>query len=90
MKEGWRMVKFSEVAQVVGGSTPKTNVKSFWNGDNYWVTPAELKGEKYINKKMEFLLKCDIITMDGNYNVKKMEFGGYCNEILRKFYEKTV
>lgn len=50
MKEGWRMVKFSEVAQVVGGSTPKTNVKSFWNGDNYWVTPAELKGEKYINK----------------------------------------
>ena len=44
------MVKFSEVAQVVGGSTPKTNVKSFWNGDNYWVTPAELKGEKYINK----------------------------------------
>ena len=50
MKDGWKMVKFSEVAQVVGGSTPKTNVKSFWNGDNYWVTPAELKGEKYINK----------------------------------------
>lgn len=50
MKEGWKIVKFSEVAQVVGGSTPKTNVKSFWNGDNYWVTPAELKGEKYINK----------------------------------------
>lgn len=50
MKEGWKMVKFSEIAQVVGGSTPKTNIKSFWDGDNYWVTPAELKGEKYINK----------------------------------------
>lgn len=50
MKEGWKIVKFSEIAQVVGGSTPKTNIKSFWDGDNYWVTPAELKGEKYINK----------------------------------------
>ena len=50
MKEGWKVVKLGEVANIVGGSTPKTNIKSYWNGGHYWVTPAELHGEKYINK----------------------------------------
>ena len=50
MKEGWERKKIKEVADVVGGSTPKTNVEEYWGGDNYWVTPAELDGSKYINK----------------------------------------
>lgn len=50
MKEGWKIVKLGDVANIVGGSTPKTNIKSYWNGNHCWVTPAELHGEKYINK----------------------------------------
>lgn len=50
MKEGWERKKIKEVADVVGGSTPKTNVEEYWGGNNYWVTPAELDGSKYIEK----------------------------------------
>ncbi len=50
MKEGWEKKKLGEVAEIIGGSTPKTNVQEYWGGTNYWVTPAELSGEKYIEK----------------------------------------
>ena len=49
MKQNWEYKKLGEVGSVIGGSTPRTNVAEFWNGDNYWVTPAELKGDKFIN-----------------------------------------
>ena len=47
-EKGWEVLSFNEVAEIVGGSTPKTNIEEYWNGDNYWVTPAELHGERYI------------------------------------------
>ena len=50
MREGWTYKKLGEVALIIGGSTPKTNVKEYWDGENLWVTPAELDGSKYICK----------------------------------------
>ena len=32
----------SAIGTVVGGSTPKTSVEDFWDGDLKWITPAEL------------------------------------------------
>lgn len=40
-KTGW--YKVSQIGTVVGGSTPKTNVPEYWNGEYRWVSPAELK-----------------------------------------------
>lgn len=48
-EKGWEVKKLKDVADIVGGSTPKTNIKEYWNGDNYWVTPAELHGTRYIS-----------------------------------------
>ncbi|MCR5567668.1 MAG: restriction endonuclease subunit S [Paludibacteraceae bacterium] len=48
MKQNWEYKKLGEVCEIVGGSTPKTNVEEYWGGSNLWITPAELKGEKYI------------------------------------------
>lgn len=50
MKEGWIFKTIKEVAEVVGGSTPKTNVEEYWGEGHFWVTPAELDGSKYIEK----------------------------------------
>ncbi len=50
MKEGWEYKKIKDVALVVGGSTPKTNIDSYWGEGHFWVTPAELDGSKYISK----------------------------------------
>ena len=48
MKRNWEYKKLGDVCTVVGGSTPKTNIPEYWGGGNYWVTPAELTGDKYI------------------------------------------
>ena len=47
MKEGWEYKRIGDICTVVGGSTPKTEIKEYWGGENYWVTPAELNGDKY-------------------------------------------
>ncbi|GIU83153.1 MAG: restriction endonuclease subunit S [Acidobacteria bacterium] len=41
--EGWEVKAIGEMAEVVGGSTPKTNRAEFWEGGTYhWVTPKDL------------------------------------------------
>ncbi len=47
MREGWTYKKLGEVATIIGGSTPKSNVMEYWGGSHYWVTPADLNGNKY-------------------------------------------
>ena len=37
------------MCQIIGGSTPKTNIKENWGGDSFWITPAELQGDKWIS-----------------------------------------
>ncbi|MBR2006921.1 MAG: restriction endonuclease subunit S [Alistipes sp.] len=49
MKQGWEIKKLREVCDIVGGSTPKTSEPSYWDGEHYWITPAELDGSKYIS-----------------------------------------
>lgn len=49
-QKGWEEKKLGEVSSIIGGSTPKTNDSSNWGGNNNWVTPAELNGEKYYGK----------------------------------------
>ncbi len=46
--KGWEMKNLGAISKVLGGSTPKTDKEEYWNGDLCWVTPAELRGQKYI------------------------------------------
>ncbi len=41
-------IKLGEICEVVSGSTPKTGVDEYWDGDINWITPAELTDETYI------------------------------------------
>jgi len=41
----WKKVRLGDICTVVSGTTPKSNVPEFWNGDLNWVTPAELNDE---------------------------------------------
>ncbi len=41
-------VKLGKVCEVVSGSTPKTEINEYWDGDISWITPAELTDETYI------------------------------------------
>ena len=58
--DGWKKYKLEEVAKIVGGGTPRTDIDEYWNGDIPWITPKDLsnfngryisKGERSITKK---------------------------------------
>ncbi len=40
--------RLGDICNVVTGSTPKTNVEEYWDGDIKWITPAELTEDTYI------------------------------------------
>ena len=40
-------VRLGDVCTVISGSTPKTSVEEYWNGDVKWITPAELDADSY-------------------------------------------
>ncbi len=58
--EGWTIRKISEIAEVIGGGTPKTDHEEYWGGDIPWITPKDLsmdhprfvrRGEMNITRK---------------------------------------
>ncbi len=40
----WTVKALKHVFTVVGGSTPKSEVADYWDGEHVWVTPADLSG----------------------------------------------
>ena len=38
----WQTKKLGEVCEIVNGGTPKTNIKSYWDGDILWITPKDM------------------------------------------------
>jgi len=41
-------VKLGDICEIVGGSTPKSNVPEYWDGNVKWITPAELNEDSYV------------------------------------------
>ena len=48
----WKEYKLGEVAEIVGGGTPKTKESNYWNGEIPWLTPRDLSNfnSRYISK----------------------------------------
>ena len=42
------MARLGDICTIVSGSTPKSNIPEFWDGDIKWITPAELAQGTYI------------------------------------------
>ena len=40
--------KLGDICEIVTGSTPKTSIPEYWDGDKKWITPAEINEESYI------------------------------------------
>ncbi|MDM1376725.1 restriction endonuclease subunit S [Myroides marinus] len=53
--EKWEEKKLGDVANIIGGGTPSTSVKEYWNGDINWFSPTEIGNSIYAydsNKKI--------------------------------------
>lgn len=42
MRDGWVETTLGEIAEVIGGGTPRTSVPQYWNGAIPWITPTEV------------------------------------------------
>lgn len=42
------MVRLGDICEVVSGTTPKSNIPEYWDGELNWVTPAELDEDSYV------------------------------------------
>ena len=40
--------KLGDICEIVSGSTPRTGIDEYWDGDIKWITPAELDETSYI------------------------------------------
>ena len=47
-KDGWAKTYIGDIASVVGGGTPDTNKKDYWDGNIQWFTPSEIGKDKYV------------------------------------------
>ena len=48
----WETKFINDLASVVGGGTPDTSVKSYWDGDILWFTPSEIGKDKYVDSSL--------------------------------------
>ena len=44
----WNICKIGDIAEIIGGGTPRTEIDSYWDGDIKWFTPSEIGKSKYI------------------------------------------
>ena len=45
----WEQRKLSDVADIIGGGTPSTDVPEYWDGDIDWYAPAEINDQIYVD-----------------------------------------
>ena len=46
--DAWELRKLGDVADIVGGGTPNTNNKLYWNGNINWYSPTEISDQTYL------------------------------------------
>lgn len=53
----WKECKLGDIAEIIGGGTPRTSNNEFWNGNIPWLTPRDLTGysKVYISHGERFI-----------------------------------
>ncbi|RVY91924.1 restriction endonuclease subunit S [Helicobacter pylori] len=50
LPKAWQKVRLGDIAEIIGGGTPSTQITSFWSGSINWFTPTEIGITKYVYK----------------------------------------
>lgn len=51
----WEIVKISELGKIITGGTPSTSNNTYWNGSIPFITPADIKGDKYVYQTERYI-----------------------------------
>ena len=103
-KKDWKPI--SDIGTVVGGSTPKTNVEEYWNGEYRWISPAELQQDSgVIYESVKKITKAGIescslqelpvgtVILSSRAPIGKVAIAGktfYCNQGFKNIVCKEV
>ena len=61
MGKNWEEKKLGEITEIITGTTPDTKNNLYWNGKEYWITPAEISNDlSYINNTVRKITKLAI------------------------------
>ena len=96
----------SEIGHVVSGATPKTSRHEYWNGDNVWITPAELSDESFViydsERKLTYegvdscavtLLPVGTVILSSRAPIGKVAIAGvemYCNQGFKNIIPRNA
>ena len=53
----WEQRKLGDLADIIGGGTPNTTDKSYWDGDIDWYAPAEIADQIFVNSSERKITK---------------------------------
>ncbi|MEA1984263.1 MAG: hypothetical protein U9N13_01260 [Euryarchaeota archaeon] len=79
--EHWNIIKLKHISNIVNGSTPKSSVPEYWDGDIAWVTPYDLGNldgrliKKLPRKDISEMLKLDDEVALEYYRLQKISEG---------------
>ena len=59
------IARLGDICEIVSGSTPKTNISSYWDGCEKWITPAELDESTFLITDSVRHISIDAITQTG-------------------------
>lgn len=76
LPKGWKWVRLGDLTKIIGGGTPSSKVKEYYDGDIPWLSPADLSDyqEVYISRGKK------MITLAGlnNSSARMMPAGTVC------------
>lgn len=47
--DDWEQRKLKDVAKIIGGGTPSTKIKEYWNGNINWYSPIEIGNQTFVS-----------------------------------------
>lgn len=74
LPKGWRVGKYTDIIDVVGGATPKMTTKEYWGGDIPLFRPGDFQETPYVSETEKCITKLGLRKSKGNIYPKDTVF----------------
>src|SRR5699024_10156073 len=65
-KGAWIERTLGELAEIIGGGTPSTSNKEYWNGHINWYSPAEIGNQIYVKESQRKITELGLKKSSAN------------------------
>jgi type I restriction enzyme S subunit len=72
--EGWEVVRFTDIADVLSGGTPRTTTSEYWNGSIPFFTPKDASSSFYVTETEKSITRIGLKTCNSKLYPKNTVF----------------